>query len=60
MLNLLFREETNSNLDRSLGNPDLQISSLVGIFKKKNVFLVYAICFYETVHAKWCLHKAVW
>ena len=29
---------------------ELTISSLVGYFKKTNAFLVYAICFLETVH----------
>ena len=36
---------------------DFQISSLVGQFKKINAFLVYTICFNETVHDKWCLAK---
>ena len=36
---------------------DLQISSLVGYFKKTNDFIVYAISFHETIHDKWCLHK---
>ena len=31
---------------------DLQISSLVGYFKKTNDFIVYAICFHETTHDK--------
>ena len=35
---------------------DLQVSFLVGYFK---CFLVYATCFHETVHDKWCLHKNV-
>ena len=38
---------------------NLQISFLGGYFKKKKTFLVYAICFYETVHDKWCLHKSI-
>ena len=38
---------------------DLQISSLVGSFKKINAFLVHIICSNETVHVKWCLHKSV-
>ena len=37
---------------------DLQITLLVGYFKKKNALLVYFICFHETVHNKWCLHKS--
>ena len=31
----------------------------MGYFKKTNAFLVYAICFHETVHDKSCLHKSV-
>ena len=31
---------------------DLQISSLAGYFMETNAFLVYAICFHETVHNK--------
>ena len=38
---------------------DLQISSFVGQFKKRNAFLVYTICFNETVHDKWCLNESV-
>ena len=38
---------------------NLQISSKVGYFKKKNAFLVYVICFYETVLEEWCLDKSV-
>ena len=38
---------------------DLQISSLVGSFKKTNALLVKLICSNETVHVKWCLHKSV-
>ena len=38
---------------------DPQISSLVGYFKKTNAFLVYFICFNETVHDKWCSYKSV-
>ena len=38
---------------------DLQISSLMGSFKKINAFLVHLICSNETVHVKWCLHKSV-
>ena len=38
---------------------DLQVSSLVGSFKKINAFLVHLICSNETVHVKWCLHKSV-
>ena len=38
---------------------DLQISSLVGFFKKIYAFLVHLICANETVHVKWCLHKSV-
>ena len=37
---------------------DLYISSLVGQFKKVNAFLIYSICFNETVHDKWCLDKS--
>ena len=39
--------------------PTDEISSLVGYYKKRNAFLVYFICFGETVHHKWCLHKSV-
>ena len=40
---------------------DLQISSIVVFFfKETNAFPVYAICFNETVHDKWCLHKSDW
>ena len=38
---------------------DLQISFLVGSFKKINAFLDYLIWSNETVHVKWCLHKSV-
>ena len=38
---------------------DLQISFLVGYFKETNAFQVYAICFHESVHEKWPLHKRV-
>ena len=38
---------------------DLQISSIVGCFKKTNAFLVHFICSNETVHVKWCLHKSI-
>ena len=38
---------------------DLQISFLVGSFKKINAFLVHLIWSNETVHVKWCLHKSV-
>ena len=31
---------------------DLQISSLVGYFKKINAFPVYAMCYHENVHNK--------
>ena len=31
----------------------------MGYFKKTNVFLVYFMCFDETVHDKWCWHKSV-
>ena len=31
---------------------DLHISSLAGYFMETNAFLVYAICFHETVHNK--------
>ena len=46
-----------SNLSRGCANLDLQISSLVGYFKKTSVFLIYALCFHEAVHDKWCLWK---
>ena len=36
---------------------DLQISSLMGSFKKINAFLVHLICSNETVRVKWCLHS---
>ena len=35
------------------------MSSLVGYFKRTNVFLAYAICFHETVRDKKCLDKSV-
>ena len=35
----------------------LQIFSLVGYFEKINAFLVWSICFYETVHYKWSLDE---
>ena len=38
---------------------DLQTSSLVRYFKKRNDFQVYAICFHETVYDKECLDKSV-
>ena len=38
---------------------DLQISPLVGQFKKINAFLGYTICFNETVYDKWCLDISV-
>ena len=38
---------------------DLQITLLVGYFKKTNVLLVYFICFHETFHNKWCFHESV-
>ena len=38
---------------------NLQISSKVGYFKMTNAFLVYVICFNETVLEKWCLDKSV-
>ena len=38
---------------------NLQISSLVGSFKKINAFLVISICFHKTIHNKWCLDKIV-
>ena len=34
---------------------NFQISSSIGYFKKTNAFLVYPVCFHETVHDKWCL-----
>ena len=37
---------------------DLQIPSLVSDFKKTNAFLVYAMCYHETVHDKWVYVKA--
>ena len=46
------------NLDCALGMfkpPDLFFS---GLFQT-NVFLVYVICFNETVDEKWCLNKTV-
>ena len=36
---------------------DRQISSLVSYYKKENAFLVYTVCFHETVHDKWCLQS---
>ena len=51
---------TKSNLDRGLGkNLYIQISSLVGYFKKANAYLAFFVRFNETVHDKWCLHKSV-
>ena len=38
---------------------DLQITLLVGYLEKTNALLVYSICFHETVHNNWCLHKSV-
>ena len=38
---------------------DLQISFLVGSFKKINAFLDHLIWSNETVNVKWCLHKSV-
>ena len=37
---------------------DLQIPSLVSDFKKTNAFLVYAMCYHETVHDKLVYVKA--
>ena len=45
-----------SRFDKSL---ILQISSLVGYFRKINAFLVYSICLHKTFHNKWCLDKTV-
>ena len=51
---------TKSNLSRSFKKSlDPQISSLVHYFKKINAFLVYSICFHETVHDKRFLEKIV-
>ena len=38
---------------------DLQISFLVGSFKKIKAFLDHLIWSNETVHVKWSLHKSV-
>ena len=38
---------------------DLQISSLVGNFKKISASPVYAVCFYEPFHDKWCLDRSI-
>ena len=38
---------------------NLQISSLVGCFKKIHSFLVLSICFHKTVHNKLCFDKIV-
>ena len=38
---------------------DLQITLLVGYFKKRNAPLVYSKCFHEAVHNKWCLQKSI-
>ena len=38
---------------------ELQITLLVGYFKKTNALLVNFICFHETVHNKWCFHESV-
>ena len=38
---------------------NIQISSLVGCFKKINAFLVFSLCFRRTVHSKWWLDKIV-
>ena len=44
---------------KSLSCQSACLTLLLHYFKKKNIFLVYAICFYETVGDKWCLHKTV-
>ena len=38
---------------------DLQISFLESYFKKITPFPVFAICFIEILHDKWCLDKSV-
>ena len=40
-------------------NLDLQVDSLVGNFKKISAFHVYALCFHETFHDKWCYDKTL-
>ena len=49
----------SSRVEQIKKSLDLQISSLVGYFKKINAFVVYAKCVHETVRDKWCLHKSV-
>ena len=50
--------KTKSSLDGSLENLWTFRSLLSAFFKKTNAFLVYAICFHETVHDEWCNIKA--
>ena len=47
------------HLPRFRKSLDLQISSLVGSFKKTNALLVQFICSNETLHVKWCLHTSI-
>ena len=52
--------KTKSKLDRGLGNLWTSRSLLRwGYFERTNAFLVYALCFHEIVHDKWCLYKSV-
>ena len=54
---LFKRGLTKTAVQEIFGSPDL--SSLVGQFKDINAFLVYTICFHETVRDKWCLDQSV-
>ena len=38
---------------------DIEISSLVGNFKKISPLLVYASCFHESFQDKWCLDGSI-
>ena len=52
---LFLRSMNHFHLGISLAkNLDLQVDSLVGNFKKISAFHVYALCFHETFHDKWC------
>ena len=53
---------TNRGLQFAVGWPNLylkvsNISFLVDYFKKLNTFLAHSLCFYKTVHNKWCLDR---
>ena len=53
---LFKRSLTQDRFNKSL---DLQVSSLVGSFKKMNAFLIYSIYFHKTFYNKWCLDKTI-